>query len=68
MWLYQFLKGMTRTARGKFEGGDADWEEKKLRSYSNSEVRLVEIQEKLCSGVIKGENQVALQHINQSQF
>ena len=51
---------MARTARGKFEGGDADWEEKKLRSYSNSEVRLVEIQEKLCTDVKKGENQVTL--------
>lgn len=49
---------MTKTARGKFEGGDADWEEKKLRSYSNSEVRLVEIQEKLCSEVSRGEDQV----------
>lgn len=49
---------MERTSRGKFEGGDADWEEKKLRSYSNSEVRLVEIQEKLCSDVSKGEDQV----------
>ncbi len=49
---------MERTARGKFEGGDADWEEKKLRSYANSEVRLVEIQEKLCSDVSRGEDQV----------
>ena len=49
---------MERTSRGKFEGGDADWEEKKLRSYANSEVRLVEIQEKLCSDLSKGEDQV----------
>lgn len=49
---------MDRTSRGKFEGGDADWEEKKLRSYANSEVRLVEIQEKLCTDVSKGEDQV----------
>lgn len=44
-----FRAGMQRTARGKFEGGDAAWEEEKLRSYSRSEVRLVEIQEHLCS-------------------
>lgn len=30
---------MERTARGKFEGGDADWEEKKLGSYMHSEVK-----------------------------
>ena len=62
MWINNqlifILKGLERTARGKFEGGDADWEEKKLRSYANSEVRLVEIQEKLCSDVAKGEDQV----------
>ena len=49
---------MERTARGKFEGGDADWEEKKLRTYANSEVRLVEIQEKLCTDLTRGEDQV----------
>jgi hypothetical protein len=31
---------MERTARGKFEGGDAAWEEERLGSYSRSEVRL----------------------------
>lgn len=41
---------MEKTARGKFEGGDTAWEEEKLRSYSKSEVRLVEIQENLCKG------------------
>lgn len=49
---------MERTSRGKFEGGDADWEEKKMRQYANSEVRLVEIQEKLCTDITRGENQV----------
>lgn len=44
-----FKVGMQQTARGKFEGGDAAWEEQKLRSYSRSEVRLVEIQEHLCT-------------------
>ena len=52
---------MERTSRGKFEGGDADWEEKKLKSYSNSEVRLVEIQEKLCTELSKGSDQVRAQ-------
>lgn len=46
-----FKKGMEKTARGKFEGGDAAWEEEKLRSYARSEVRLVEIQERLCNDV-----------------
>ena len=66
--MYYHTQGMERTSRGKFEGGDADWEEKKLRSYSNSEVRLVEIQEKLCSDVSKGEDQVYkwLNHIFQT--
>ncbi|XP_023221794.1 cysteine-rich with EGF-like domain protein 2 [Centruroides sculpturatus] len=43
-----FEKGIESTVRGKFEGGDASWEESRLGSYANSEVRLVEIQEKLC--------------------
>ncbi|PNF21193.1 hypothetical protein B7P43_G05107 [Cryptotermes secundus] len=52
-----FKKGMERTARGKFEGGDAAWEEERLGSYSRSEVRLVEIQEKLCTDVERGKDQ-----------
>lgn len=52
-----FQKGMDRTARNKFDGGDAAWEEEKMGSYRNSEVRLVEIQEKLCSDLEKGEDQ-----------
>jgi len=51
---------MERTARGKFEGGDAAWEEERLGSYSHSEVRLVEIQEKLCSSVDRGKDQVSM--------
>jgi hypothetical protein len=51
---------MERTARGKFEGGDAAWEEERLGSYSHSELRLVEIQEKLCSDVEKGKDQVSM--------
>lgn len=52
-----FKKGMKDTERGKYEGGDSAWEEDRLGSYLDSEIRLVEIQEKLCSGVLKGENQ-----------
>ncbi|XP_069692770.1 cysteine-rich with EGF-like domain protein 2 isoform X5 [Periplaneta americana] len=52
-----FKKEMERTARGKFEGGDAAWEEERLGSYSHSEVRLVEIQEKLCTNVERGKDQ-----------
>lgn len=51
------LQGLQRTASFKFEGGDADWEEKKLGSYANSEVRFVEIHEKLCSEVVEGKAQ-----------
>jgi hypothetical protein len=51
---------MERTARGNFEGGDAAWEEERLGSYSHSEVRLVEIQEKLCSSVERGKDQVSI--------
>lgn len=51
------MQGLQRTASFKFEGGDADWEEKKLGSYANSEVRFVEIHEKLCSEVVEGKAQ-----------
>lgn len=44
-----FNHWLDKTSRGKYEGGDAAWEEAKLKSYSRSEIRLVEIQEGLCS-------------------
>lgn len=44
---------LDKTSRGKYEGGDAAWEESKLKSYSRSEIRLVEIQEGLCSELKK---------------
>ncbi|XP_028162932.1 cysteine-rich with EGF-like domain protein 2 [Ostrinia furnacalis] len=44
---------LDKTSRGKYEGGDAAWEESKLKSYSRSEVRLVEVQEGLCSELNK---------------
>lgn len=48
---------MQRTEKGKFEGGDAAWEEEKLKPYRNSELRLTEIQEKLCHDVTDGKDQ-----------
>ena len=54
-----FEKGVERTSRGKFEGGDAAWEEKNQgKGYATSEVRFVEIQEKLCTDVERGQAQV----------
>lgn len=52
-----FDKGMEETARGKHEGGDTSWEERNLKSYTDSEVRLVEIQERLCEEVKTGKAQ-----------
>ena len=46
--LPSFEAGLTRTARGKLDGGDTAWEEKAGQKYSTSEVRLVEITEELC--------------------
>lgn len=48
---------MKDTERGKHDGGDAAWEEKKLGSYKTSEVRLTEIQENLCKEVKRGQDQ-----------
>lgn len=48
-----FNHWIDKTSRGKFEGGDAAWEETKLKSYARSEIRLVEIQEGLCSELKK---------------
>lgn len=52
-----FEKGLEKTMRGKHEGGDTSWEEKNLKSYTDSEVRLIEIQEELCEDVSKGKAQ-----------
>lgn len=49
--------GMRNTARGKHEGGDTSWEERNLKNYANSEIRLVEIQEALCEEVKEGKPQ-----------
>ena len=56
-----FENGIERTSRGKFEGGDAAWEEKnQKKGYAISEVRFVEIQERLSTDVSRGETQVNL--------
>ena len=53
-----FDKGLERTSRGKFEGGDTAWEEKNQgNGYANSEVRFIEIQEQICKDVERGELQ-----------
>ena len=51
---------MEKTERGKFEGGDTAWEEEKMGSYKKSEVRLIEVQEKLCTEIERGQNQVCI--------
>ncbi|XP_032217761.1 cysteine-rich with EGF-like domain protein 2 isoform X2 [Nematostella vectensis] len=43
-----FYKGMEKTVKANFGGGNTDWEERKLGSYARSETRLVEIVESLC--------------------
>ncbi|XP_045761695.1 cysteine-rich with EGF-like domain protein 2 isoform X1 [Maniola jurtina] len=49
IFVESFKKGLERTARGKYEGGDAAWEEEKLKkTYKRSEIRLVDIQEGIC--------------------
>lgn len=52
-----FMKAMEETTRQSFEGGDADWERKKLGAYENSELRFIEIQERLCIDVTSGKDQ-----------
>lgn len=52
-----FEKGLDRTQRGKHEGGDTSWEEGHLKSYADSEVRLVEIQDDLCNELETGKAQ-----------
>lgn len=66
-----FNHWMVKTSRNKYDGGDAAWEESKLKSYSKSEVRLVEIQEGMCSELKKHQdhcytlNAQVEQHIEQ---
>ncbi|XP_055353712.1 cysteine-rich with EGF-like domain protein 2-A isoform X2 [Paramacrobiotus metropolitanus] len=44
-----FRKGYENTANLNFGGGNTDWEETRLGSYSTSETRLVEILEHACT-------------------
>lgn len=48
---------MERTARGKHESGDTAWEEQNMKIYQKSEVRLVEILDKICQDVSSSEDQ-----------
>ncbi|CAH1378116.1 hypothetical protein MTP99_019496 [Tenebrio molitor] len=57
VFVESFKKGIERTKKGKYEGGDTAWEEEKLGSYATSEIRLVEIQENVCSDVVEGKDQ-----------
>ncbi|XP_020907281.1 cysteine-rich with EGF-like domain protein 2 [Exaiptasia diaphana] len=43
-----FYKGMEKTIKANFGGGNTAWEERALGSYAKSETRLVEIMEGLC--------------------
>lgn len=64
-------QGLEKTQRGKHDGGDAHWEEKKLGSYKTSELRLVEIQETLCTDNSRGEQQcqaIAEEHESDIEF
>lgn len=62
--LYYFLlQGMVKTERSNFEGGDTAWEEEKLGTYARSEVRFVEIQEKLCTDLERGQDQVKIMYL-----
>ncbi|RUS74765.1 hypothetical protein EGW08_017463, partial [Elysia chlorotica] len=48
-----FYKGLESTSKSNFGGGNTKWEEKSLKSYATSEVRLVEVIERLCDGSSK---------------
>lgn len=57
MLVHSFKKGMEKTENSNFEGGNTGWEEEKLGTYAKSEVRFVEIQEKLCTDLERGQDQ-----------
>ncbi|XP_042310208.1 protein disulfide isomerase CRELD1 [Sceloporus undulatus] len=44
-----FHKGLERTQRENFGGGNTAWEEEKLAKYANSETRLLEVLEAVCA-------------------
>ncbi|CAB4034937.1 cysteine-rich with EGF-like domain 1 [Paramuricea clavata] len=45
----KFKEGMERTSRHNFGGGNTDWEETRLGTWADSETRLIDIIEGLCS-------------------
>ena len=49
----KFHKGMEKTAKNHFGGGDTAWEESRLGSYARSETRLLEILETVCKDSTK---------------
>lgn len=53
-------QGLEATARGRFDGGDSHWERKNLKNYGESELRLTEIQEKICEDVHDGKHRVGV--------
>jgi len=48
-----FKKGLDKTAKDHFGGGDTAWEESRLGSFARSETRLLEILEGACEGAAK---------------
>ncbi|XP_050422415.1 cysteine-rich with EGF-like domain protein 2 isoform X2 [Adelges cooleyi] len=46
-----FTKGMKKTEKLKYGGGNTAWEEANLRTYKRSEVRFVEIHDSVCHEV-----------------
>lgn len=48
-FIESFNKGLLDTENSSYAGGDTSWEEENLGSYANSEVRLVEVLESVCS-------------------
>jgi len=48
-----FRKRMDKTEKHGFGGGNTDWEESRLGSYSKSESRLLEILDEVCESVSK---------------
>jgi hypothetical protein len=56
--LHFVLQRLDDTARGQYAGGDTAWEESHRLDYQRSELRLIEIQEKICEGIGRGEDQV----------
>jgi len=48
-----FKKGLEKTAKNHFSGGDTAWEESRLGSYARSETRFLEILENVCKDAKK---------------